>query len=97
MNQPTLSAMPEARLMECLERTLPETRERQCPACRDQSVVHAGHIIGGGGEIKSEHRCETCGTAFWFVRERMPLSGALAALATRLEDGGRRDQASPAS
>ena len=78
MTQPTLSAMPEARLMERLEPTLPETPERECPSCRDQSVVHAGHVIGVGGKIKSEHRCETCGTAFWFVRERVPLSGALA-------------------
>ena len=62
MTQPTLSAMPEARLT--------ETRVRQCPSCQSESIVHAGHIIGGGGMLKTEHRCEECGTGFWFVRER---------------------------
>jgi hypothetical protein len=51
---------------------LPETRERRCPACQSERVVHAGRVIGGGGLIKSEYRCEACGTAFWFVRTRVP-------------------------
>jgi DNA-directed RNA polymerase subunit RPC12/RpoP len=54
------------------EHTAPETRERRCPACQSQHIVHAGHVIGGGGLIKSEYRCEACGAAFWFVRERVP-------------------------
>ena len=94
MTQPTLSATPEARLIECLEPKLPETRERQCPSCHGPWIVHAGHVIGGGGEIKTEHRCELCGAAFWLVRKRIPLNVALAA---RLEDAGRQDQASPAA
>ena len=94
MTQPTVSAMPEARLMQYLEPPLPETRKRQCPSCHGPWIVHAGHVIGGGGEIKTEHRCELCGTRFWFVRKRVPLSGALAA---QLDDAWRQDQTSPAS
>jgi hypothetical protein len=33
--------------------------------------VYAGRIIGAGGMVKVERRCEECGTAFWFVRERL--------------------------
>ena len=93
MTQPTIHATPEVRPMTSAEPMLPETRERQCPSCHGPWIVHAGHVIGGGGEIKTEHRCELCGTAFWFVRKRTPLNVALAA---RLEDAGRQDQASPA-
>ena len=93
MTQPTLSAMPEARPMEYPVPTMPETRERQCPSCHAPWIVHAGHVIGGGGDIKTEHRCEQCGTAFWLVRKRIPLNVALVA---RLEDAVRQDQASPA-
>ena len=28
---------------------LPETGERQCPACQSEKIVHAGHVVGGGG------------------------------------------------
>jgi transposase-like protein len=51
---------------------LPETGERQCPACQSEKIVHAGHVVGGGGMIKSQHRCEGCGIDFWFVRKRVP-------------------------
>jgi predicted Zn-ribbon and HTH transcriptional regulator len=51
---------------------LPETGERQCPACQSEKIVHAGYVVGGGGLIRSEQRCEACGTAFWFARKRVP-------------------------
>ena len=55
-----------------LEPELPETRERRCPSCQSELIVYAGRILGaGGGMIKVERRCEACGTAFWFVRERI--------------------------
>ena len=54
-----------------LEPELPETRERPCPSCQSEWIVYAGRIIGVGGMIKVEGRCEACGTAFWFVRERI--------------------------
>lgn len=54
-----------------LARALPETRERCCPACRSERVVHAGHVITTGGIIRAEHRCEACGAGFWFVRKRV--------------------------
>jgi hypothetical protein len=54
------------------EPALPETRERRCPGCHSERIVHEGHVIGGGGLIKSEYRCELCRTAFWFVRKRVP-------------------------
>jgi hypothetical protein len=72
MDQPTtLSAVTQPRPMSSPERPLPETPERRCPICESQKIVHAGHVIGGGGMLKTEHRCETCGTGFWFVRERI--------------------------
>ena len=55
-----------------LEPALPETRERRCPSCQSERIVYAGRIIGAGGLIKVEQRCEACGTAFLFVRERFP-------------------------
>ena len=54
-----------------LEPELPETRERPCPSCQSEWIVYAGRIIGVGGMIKVEGRCDACGTAFWFVRERI--------------------------
>jgi len=54
------------------EPVLPETRERRCPSCQSQRIVHAGHVIGAGGMIKAEQRCEACGTTFLFVRQRIP-------------------------
>jgi uncharacterized protein (DUF983 family) len=53
---------------------LPETLERRCPACQSEQVVYTGRIIGVAGVIKVEHRCAACGTAFWFVRPRLPRS-----------------------
>ena len=53
------------------EPVLPETRERRCPSCQSEKIVHAGYVVGGGGTIRSEQRCEGCGIAFWFVRTRM--------------------------
>ena len=50
---------------------LPETRERRCPSCQSEQVLYAGQVFGAGGLIKVEHRCEACGTAFLFVRERL--------------------------
>jgi uncharacterized protein (DUF983 family) len=49
---------------------LPETRERRCPACRSERITPVVHVIGVETVVKVEHRCEACGTAFWFVRER---------------------------
>jgi hypothetical protein len=54
-----------------LEPALPETRERRCPSCQSEQIVYAGRIIGAGGMVKVERRCEACGTAFLFVRERL--------------------------
>ena len=54
-----------------LERGQPETRERRCPACQSEQILHAGQVFGGEGLIKAEHRCEACGTAFLFVRKRV--------------------------
>ena len=73
MNQPTttLPAMIGPYPMVSLERALPETFERRCPSCQGQSIVHAGHVVAGAGMIRSEHRCEECSTAFWFVRKRI--------------------------
>jgi uncharacterized protein (DUF983 family) len=51
---------------------LPETRERRCPSCQSEQIVYAGRIMGVGGMVKVERRCEACGTAFLFVRERSP-------------------------
>jgi len=45
----------------------PETRERRCPACQSERIALAGHIKAAGGLIKSEQRCEACGTASVFV------------------------------
>ena len=70
MNQPTIHATPEVRPMASADPILPENRERRCPSCQGESIVHAGYVIGGGGMLKSELRCEACGTGFWFVRER---------------------------
>jgi DNA-directed RNA polymerase subunit RPC12/RpoP len=47
-----------------------ETRERRCPTCQSERILHGGEIFGGEGLIKAEHRCETCKTAFLFVRKR---------------------------
>lgn len=49
-----------------------ETLERRCPACQSEKIVHAGYVVGGGGLIRSEQRCEACGTEFWLVRTRDP-------------------------
>ena len=89
MSQPTIHATPEVRPTTSDEPMLPETRERQCPSCHGPWIVHAGRVIGGGGEIRTEHRCELCTTRFWLVRKRIPLNAALAA---RLEDRGRRSK-----
>ena len=53
------------------ESALPETRERRCPSCQSEEIVYAGRIIGAGGMVNEERRCEACGVAFWFVRERI--------------------------
>jgi hypothetical protein len=42
------------------------------PHLSERAVTHAGHVIAGDGMIKSAHRCEPCGTVFWFVRKRIP-------------------------
>jgi hypothetical protein len=49
----------------------PESRERHCPSCQSERIVHAGRVITTGGMIRAEHRCEACGTAFVFVRKRV--------------------------
>ena len=38
-------------------------------------VSEAGHFTAGDGMIKSEQRCEGCGAAFWFARDRIPDRG----------------------
>ena len=48
---------------------LPETRERRCPACQSEEIAPVGHVVAGDGLIRVQHRCETCGAAFWFVRK----------------------------
>jgi hypothetical protein len=61
------------RLLPSLYRlVLPETRERQCPRWGSQQIVHAGQVIAFSGMIKAAQQCEVCGTAFWFLRMRMP-------------------------
>ena len=56
------------RAMSSTESTLPETRERRCPACQSERIGHAGHGFVAGLVIKAVSRCETCGCAFWLVR-----------------------------
>ena len=51
---------------------LPVTQESRCPACQSEHIKRVGHFIAGNGTIKSEQRCEACGAAFWFARERIP-------------------------
>ena len=51
------------------EPELPVIQERRCPTCRSEEVKNTGHVIAGAGIFKSAHRCEPCGTAFWFVRK----------------------------
>jgi uncharacterized protein with PIN domain len=54
------------------EPELPMIQERRCPTCQSEQIEHTGHVIAGDGMIKSAHRCEPCGTAFWLVRKRIP-------------------------
>jgi hypothetical protein len=68
MTQPIPSTMTDG----LPQRVLPETKERQCPACGGVHIVHAGSVVAGGGMLRSQHRCEPCGTVFWFVRARAP-------------------------
>ena len=51
------------------EAPVPETDERHCPVCRSGEVTPVGHVLAADGLIKVEHRCEACGTAFFFVRK----------------------------
>ena|SRR6266545_6144150 len=74
MDQSFLSAVTQPRPMSSPECPPPETPERRCPVCESQQIVHAGHVIGGGGMLKSEQRCEVCRAAFWFVRKRTPIA-----------------------
>jgi hypothetical protein len=50
------------------EPELPETRERRCPACHSE-IMPVGHVVAGEGLIRVEHRCQTCGLGFCFVRK----------------------------
>jgi hypothetical protein len=61
-------AMLRCRPMPPPESELRESHERRCPACRSQRVVPVCHVTAAAGIIKSEHRCEACSAAFWFVR-----------------------------
>jgi hypothetical protein len=61
--------MLEGRPMPSPEAELPETRERRCPACHSEQIEPIGHVVAGGGLIRVEHRCESCGIRFWFVRK----------------------------
>ena len=56
------------RAMSPTESTLPETRERRCPACQSERIGHAGHGFVAGLVIKAVSRCETCGCVFSLVR-----------------------------
>ena len=85
MDQPTFSAMPAPAPMSLPQPELKEVHQRQCPACNGLQVVHAGHAIAGEGRIKEKQRCEGCGTAFWFVRDRTP--SALAAAGDNARPG----------
>jgi predicted Zn-ribbon and HTH transcriptional regulator len=51
------------------EAELPDTRERRCPACQSEEIEPVGYVVAGDGLIRVQHRCETCGTGFWFVRK----------------------------
>ena len=66
VNVGSLAAMPP-------EPELPVIHERRCPACQSEQIKPGGHVIAGGGMIKSQHWCEPCGTVFWFARTRRPL------------------------
>jgi hypothetical protein len=65
---------PGGRMLRCRRMAsptpeLPETRERHCPICRSGKTTPIGHVLAADGMIKVEHRCETCGVAFFFVRK----------------------------
>ena len=51
------------------EAELPETRERRCPTCQSEQIEPVGRVVAGAGLSRVQHRCETCGTAFGFVRK----------------------------
>jgi hypothetical protein len=53
--------------MRSVESTLPEARERQCPACQSEQIGHAGLGFVSGRVIKTVSVCEACGCAFWLV------------------------------
>jgi hypothetical protein len=93
MDQSFLSAVPQPRPMSSPECPLPETPERRCPVCESQQIVHAGHVIGGGGMLESEQRCVACRAAFWFVRKRTPVAAIPYAPSSSCDDAaplGRR-------
>jgi hypothetical protein len=48
---------------------LPETDQPRCPSCRSHRIAPVGHVLAAGGLIKSEQRCEVCGTVFFLVRK----------------------------
>jgi hypothetical protein len=48
---------------------LPETDQPRCSSCRSHRIGPVGHVLAAGGLIKSEQRCEVCGTAFFLVRK----------------------------
>jgi hypothetical protein len=54
------------------EPALPESVERRCPYCKSQRIGPVGQVMAAGRIIKVEHRCEVCGTAFFFVRTAPP-------------------------
>jgi hypothetical protein len=51
------------------EPALPTTRERECPRCGSASIEPVGRISAHEGQVYVEHRCETCGIVFLFVRK----------------------------
>ena len=54
------------------EPELPVIQERRCPSCQSEQIKPGGLVIAGNGMIKSQFRCEPCGTAFWFARKPIP-------------------------
>jgi len=44
--------------------------QRLCPNCRTDAIIALGRLLASGEGIRSEYRCQACGTAFWLRAER---------------------------
>ena len=47
--------------------SLPETRDRMCPSCRNRAVVALGPVTASATGIRCAYRCPTCSTDFVLV------------------------------